>query len=96
MLTPAEKTTTREHLTMLLRANDLKVANTFFQNEDTHKFTYQKRAEGGPPWDTEGYCELGRCLVRKQWSNSIVDMQSDPHTNINMDHNMIAIRVRQA
>ena len=97
LLTPAEKTTNREHLIMLLRANDLKVANTLFQKEDKYKVTYQKKdnTDGGPPWDTERYCELDHCLVRKQWSNSIIDMQADPHTNINTDHEMIAIKVRQ-
>ena len=51
--------------------------------------------DGGPPWDTERYCELDHCLVRKRWSNSIIDMQPDPNTNINTDRKMIAIKVRQ-
>ena len=82
---------------MLLRANDLKIANTYFQNIGKHKITYQKNnnTEGGPPWDTEIYCELDHCLVRKQWSNSVIDMQSGPHTNINIGHKMIAIKLRQ-
>ena len=81
---------------MLPRANDMKVSNTFFQKEDKHKITYQKKDnnDGGPPWDTERHCELDRCLVGKQWPNSIIDTQSDPYTNINADHKMIAIKVR--
>ena len=53
LLTPAEKTTNREHFIMLLRANDLTIANAFFQNEDKHKTTYQNEdnTEGVPPWD---------------------------------------------
>ena len=75
----------------------MKVANTYFQKEDKCKVTYHKKdnTDGGPPWDTERYCELDHCLVRKQWSNSIIDMQSDPNTNINTDHKMIAIKERQ-
>ena len=97
LLEPAEKTTNREHRIMLLRANDLNDANTFPQKEDKNNITYQKKdnIEGGPPWDTERYCELDHCLVREQWSNSIIDMQSYPHTNINTDHKMTAIKVRR-
>ena len=96
LLTPAEKTTNREHLIMLLRANDLKTANTYFQKEATHNYVSGKDStEGGLPWDTGRYRELGHCLVRKHWSNPIIDTQSDPHTNINTDHKMIAIKVRQ-
>ena len=50
-------------------------------------------SDGGPPWDTERYCELGHCLVRKQRSNSIIDTQSDPCTNINTDRKMVAVKV---
>ena len=32
-----------EHLIMLLRPNDMKVANTYFQKEDKYKVTYQKK-----------------------------------------------------
>ena len=97
LLTPAEKTTNREHFIMLLRANDMKVANTYFQKEDKYKGTYQIKdnTDGGPPRDTERYCELDHCLVRKQWSNSTVDTQADPNTNTNTDHKMIAIKVRK-
>ena len=76
---------------MVLRANDLKIANTYFQQIGKHKTTYQKENNT----DTERYCELDHCLVRKQWSNSVIDMQSDPHTSINTDHKMIAIKLRQ-
>ena len=97
LLTPAEKTTNREHLIMLFSANDMKVANTYFRKDDKHKVTYQKKdnTDGGPPWDTERYCELDHCLVRKQWSNPIIDMHADPHTKINTDHKMVAIKVKQ-
>ena len=81
LLTPGEATN-REHFTVLLGAN------TFFQKEDKHNITYQQRYsnDGGPPWDTERYCELDHCPVRKQWSNSVIDTRSDPYTNINTDH----------
>ena len=82
---------------MLLSANDMKVANTCFKQKDEYKVTYQKKddTDGGPPWDTERYCELDHCLVRKQWSNAIIDMQADPPININADHKMTAIKMRQ-
>ena len=76
---------------MVLRANDLKIANTYFQQIGKHKTTYQKENNT----DTERYCELDHCLVRKQWSNSAIDMHPDPHTNIKTDHKMIAIKLRQ-
>ena len=97
VLTPAEKTTNREHLIMLLRANGMKVANTYFHKGDNHTITYQKQnnTDGGPPWDTERYCELDHCPVEQQWSNSTIDKQSDPHTDINIDHKMVAIQLRQ-
>ena len=77
LLTPAQKTTNREHLVVLLRANDMNIANTFFQKEDKHKITSQRNDnnDGGPPWDTNRYCELDHCLVRRQWSDSILDTQ---------------------
>ena len=75
----------------------MKVANTYFQKEVKYTVTYQKKdnTDGGPPWDTERYCELDHCLVRKQWFNSIIDVQPDPNTNINTAHKMVAVKVRQ-
>ena len=41
------------------------------------------------------YCELDCCLVRKQWMNSILNIQADPYTNINTDHKPLEIKIRQ-
>ena len=51
--------------------------------------------DGGPPWNTDRYCELDHCPVRKQWMNSIIDVRADPYTNINTDRKSVEIRARQ-
>ena len=52
--------------------------------------------DSGPPWTPERYYEIDHCLVRKRWRNSVVDITADPHTNINTDHYMITVEIRQA
>ena len=75
----------------------MKVANTYYQKPDKLKGTYQRKdsISGGPPWNTDRYCELDHCMVKKQWMNSITDIQADPYTNINTDHKALEIKVRQ-
>ena len=91
--TPANKTTNREYLINHLRATDMKVANTFYQKSNKFKSTYQKKdnTEGGPPWNTDRYCELDHCLVKKQWMNTITNVQADPYTNINTDRKVLEV-----
>ena len=95
--TPANKTTNREYLINHLRATDMKVANTYYQRPDKLKGTYQRKdnVNGGPPWNTDRYCELDHSLVRKQWMNSIIDVQTDSYTNISTDHKVLEIKIRQ-
>ena len=95
--TPANKTTKREYFINHLRATDMKVANTFYQKSNKFKGTYQKKdnTEGGPPWNTDRYCELDHCLVKKQWMNTIINVQADPYTNINTDHKVLEVEIRQ-
>ena len=64
--TPANKTANREHLVNHLRATNMKVANTYYQKPDKLKGTYQRKdnVSGGPPWSTDRYCELDRCVVK--------------------------------
>ena len=50
----------------------------------------------GPPWTSDRYYEIDHCLVKRHWRNSILDIQSDPYTNVNTDHYMIKITIRQA
>ena len=50
----------------------------------------------GPPWTSERYYEIDHCLVKRHWRNNILDIQSDPYTNVNTDHYMIKISIRQA
>ena len=52
--------------------------------------------QGGPPWTSDRYYEIDHCLVKRHWRNSILDIQSDPYTNVNTDHYMINIKIRQA
>ena len=59
LLTPAEKATNREHLIMLLRANDMKVANTYFHKEDKHTIAYQKKRQHRW-WSTLGHRKILR------------------------------------
>ena len=44
---------------------------------------------------TDTYCELDHCLVRKQWMNSVANVQADPYTNINTDHKVLEVKIRQ-
>ena len=82
--TPANKTTNRDYLVNHLRATDMKVANTYYQKPYKLKGTYQRKdnVNGGPPWNTDRYCELDHCMVKKQWMNTITNIQADPYTNI--------------
>ena len=50
----------------------------------------------GPPWTSERYYEIDRRLVKRHRRNSILDIQSDPYTNVNTDHYMIKVTIRQA
>ena len=75
----------------------MKVANTYYQKPHKLKGTYQRKdnVDGGPPWNTDRYCELYRCTVKKQWMNSITNVQADPYTNINTDHKVLEVKIRQ-
>ena len=76
--TPANKTTNRKHVVNHPRATDMKVASTYIQNPDKFKGTCQRKdnVDGGPPWSMDRYCELDHCLVRRQWVNSIMNIQA--------------------
>ena len=95
--TPANNTTNRDYLVNHVRATDMKVANTYYQKPDKLKGTYQRKdnVNGGPPWNTDRYCELDHCMVKKQWMNSITNIQADPYTNINTDRKVFEIKIRQ-
>ena len=95
--TPANKTTNREYLANHLWGMDMKVANTYYQKPHKVKGTYQRKCNvnGGPPWNTDRYCKLDHIMVKKQWMNSITNVQADPYTNINTDHKVLEIKIRQ-
>ena len=75
----------------------MKVANSYYQKPHKLKGTYQRKdnVNGGPPWNTDRYCELDHCMVKKQWMNSISNVQADPYTNINTDRKVLEIKIRQ-
>ena len=95
--TPAGKITNREYMMSHLRATDMRVANTYFQKLEKLKVTYQKKdnTDGGPPWNTDRFCELDHCLVRRQWMNSIIYVRADPYTNINTDRRSMGTKIRK-
>ena len=88
----------RAKLVSLARSTNTIIANTFFQkHSNTHKITYKAMTtQIGPPWTSDRYYEIDHCLVKRHWRNSILDIQSDPYTNVNTDHYMIKITIRQA
>ena len=51
--------------------------------------------DGGPPWNTDRYCELDHCMVKQQWMNTITNIQADPYTNINTDRKVLEVETRQ-
>ena len=87
----------REHLITITRATNAQIANTFLQKNPENKITYKAMTtDNGPPWIPERYHEIDHCLVRKCWRNSVIDITTDPHTNINTDHYMMTAEIRQA
>ena len=88
----------RQHLINLIFAQDLIVTNTYFQKgSNKHKITYKAvhNTDGGPPWSPERFSELDYCLVRRHWRNCIMDVTSDPWTNVTTDHYALIIPIRQ-
>ena len=86
----------RGHSITLARATSTVVANTFIQKNPENKITYKAMTtDTGPPWTPERYCEIGHCLVRKCWRSSVLDITTDQHTNIIIDHYMMTARIRQ-
>ena len=87
----------REHLVTLARTTSTVVANTFIQKRLENKITYKAMTtDNGPPWTPERYYEIDHCLIRKCWRNSVFDITTDAHTNVNTDHCMMTVKLRQA
>ena len=47
------------------------------------------------PWDTDRYSELDLCLVFGRCANSIKNVESDSLTNVNTDHLVLNIQIKQ-
>ena len=88
----------REKLMSLARSTNTVIANTFYQKHcNKHRITYKAMTtQIGPPWTSERYYEIDHCLVKRHWRNSVLDIQSDPYTNVNTDRYIIKIVIRQA
>ena len=93
--TLANKTTNREYLMNHLSATDMKVANTYYQKPNKLKGTYQTNNIDGGHHGTQRYCGLDDCTVKKQWVNTITNIKADPYTNINTDHKVLEVEIRQ-
>ena len=95
--TPNDFTDNREHLVAFTRETNSIIANTFMQHDSKHKVTYKAMAtETGPPWTPDRYHEIDHCIVRRCWRNAIIDIKTDPNTNVNTDHFMMIVKIRQA
>ena len=95
--TPHDFTDNREHLVTLARTTSTAIANTFVQKNPENKISYKAMAtDNGPQWTPDRYYEIDHCLVRKCWRNSVLDIATDQHTNINTDQYMTTVKVRQA
>ena len=93
---PAWKTDNKEMLTNLIRTRDLNIKNTFFEKDARHTATYQLIGmQFGPPWTPGRYEEIDHCIVRHAWKNTVVDMQTEPNTNVNTDHFTMIATIRQ-
>ena len=49
----------------------------------------------GPPWTPDRYEEIDHCIVRNSWKNTIINIQTEPTTNVNTDHLTMTVTVRQ-
>eukprot|EP00972_Heterocapsa_arctica_P073538 10861108-Heterocapsa_arctica.AAC.1 len=92
-----EKVFNRNSFTDLLREHDLRAMNTFFHKPPREKATCKFVGVVGNigPWTTDRYFEIDFCLVRNRWHNSILDIKTDPFTNIATDHKMLKVQFKQ-
>ena len=49
----------------------------------------------GPPWTPDRYEEIDHCIIRNSWKNTIVNIQTEPTTNVSTDHFTMVATIRQ-
>eukprot|EP00972_Heterocapsa_arctica_P030378 4473409-Heterocapsa_arctica.AAC.1 len=71
--------------------------NTFFHKPPREKATCKFVGIVGDtgPWTTDRYSEIDFCLARTRWQKSIIDVKTDPFTNISSDHQILKVKVKQ-
>ena len=70
----------------MIRTQDLVIKNNFFEKPPNTKQHRRIGMQLGPPWTPDRYEEIDHRIVRNPWTNTVVDMQTEPTTNINTDH----------
>ena len=83
-------------LTNIIRTQGLVIKNTYFDKPPKNKATYRKvGTQLGPPWTPDRYEEIDHCIVRNSWNNNIINIQTEPTTNVSTDHFTMIATIRQ-
>ena len=83
-------------LTNIIRTQDLVIKNTFFEKPPKNKATYRKVGmQLGPPWTPDRYEEIDHCIIRNPWKNTIINIQTEPTTNVSTDRFTMIATIRQ-
>ena len=86
-----EDTDNRFLLVNFCRANDLLVANTWYQQPAAKQATSKEPGTHWLPpanaiWDPADFAQLDFCLVPRRWRNSCKHIHSQPRANLDSDH----------
>ena len=86
----------QENLLAYAANTEQRLMNTFFYKQEEKLITYKedKAHLGGPPYNRSKYETLDYVLVPNRWKNTIKDVESDVHAEINSDHYPMKIRVQ--
>lgn len=73
------------------RANEMLVANTWFQQPPAKQVTFKEPSTHFLPsdnnsWDPAHFAQLDFCLVPQRWRNSCINVYSQPRANLDSDH----------
>ena len=86
-----EETDNRFLLLDFCRANDLIVANTWFQQPAAKQVTFKEPSTHFLPpdntdWDPANFAQLDFCLLPQRWRNSCKNIYTQPRANLDSDH----------
>ena len=81
----------RQMLLDLCVANDLLVANTWFQHPHGRQVTYKdpgtkQLPAGNDNWNSTEFAQLDFCLMPVRWRNACHNVYSKPRANLDSDH----------